>query len=70
MLYSSFVCYICGKDAMFNLVMQKDGVYEVDYLKTNKSDFYVCKDHEYIYERMKKPVGLLDYFKETLKENK
>jgi hypothetical protein len=55
---------------MFSLVMQKDAVYEVDYIKTDKSDFYVCEDHEYIYERMKKPVNLLDYFKETLKENK
>jgi len=66
-----FNCNICGNSAHFvvqlELIKQKSGY---DPLRSQQMPFYLCKNHEYVYKKMRQNVDLNDYFPETIRENR
>ena len=66
----NFKCNICGTEADFivqlELIKQKRGY---DALHSDEMPFYLRKDHEYVYKKMKHHIDLKDYFPETIREN-
>jgi hypothetical protein len=64
-------CYICGQEADFivqlQLVKERSNQNIVDSI--NHMPFFLCKEHEHLYKRMRNNIDLGDYFAETIKEN-
>lgn len=67
-LGDSLRCNVCGGDADF--VVQLELVKErsnYNVMETvNQMPFYLCKSHEYLYEKMQYNIELKDYFAETV----
>lgn len=67
-LVDSLRCNVCGGDADF--VVQLELVKErsnYNVMETvNQMPFYLCKSHEYLYEKMQYNIELKDYFAETV----
>lgn len=65
-------CNICGKDADFQvemeLVWDRSDYYRLANAKVCL--FYLCKTHEYLYDRMQHNVELTQYFNETKELNR
>lgn len=65
-------CNVCGKDADFvvqlELVWDRSNYSLMNSL--NQMPFYLCKAHEYIYERMQNNIELTEYFRETVIANR
>ena len=71
-LDGSIACNVCGKDADFvvqlELVWDRSNYSLMNSL--NQMPFYLCKAHEYIYERMQNNIELTEYFRETVNANR
>lgn len=64
-------CYICGQDADFvvqlELVKERSNYNVMESL--SQMPFYLCKSHEFLYNRMCGNIELKDFFPETIKHN-
>jgi len=67
-LGESFRCNVCGGDADFivqlELVKERSNYNVME--TVNQMPFYLCKSHEYLYEKMQHNIELKDYFAETV----
>ena len=68
-LFDDVRCYICGETADFvvHLELIKNGSNYSILESLNQVPFYLCKYHEFVYNKMKKNIDLKMYFDETLK---
>ncbi len=70
--FNEFKCYICGDTADFivHLELIKDQTNYSLLESLNQIPFYLCSNHEFVYNQMKSNVELKLYFVETLKTYK
>ena len=61
-------CNVCGKDAYYTVRIANIAS-KYNFIKLRATlPFFLCESHEYLYEKMKIRIELMDYFSETISE--
>jgi hypothetical protein len=66
---TSFKCNICGGKADSVIQLRINKGIDDKYKHAKQMLFYVCKLHQYLYDKMQRGVDIKDLFDDTIDEN-